>query len=84
MNRRVTHCGHAGREVCAPAAGIFHAGPPANPTAEGEVVTEGAPLGVIETLDGPQAIVSPHSGFLYRVRESQSLVAPGEWIAVIR
>jgi biotin carboxyl carrier protein len=70
------------RVVVAPAVGVFRPHPPATVTAEGEIVTLGQELGVVEGPGLRAPVTSPFSGFLMghlahpgeRVREGQPVI----------
>jgi biotin carboxyl carrier protein len=72
------------RVVVSPALGVFRPHPPATITAEGEIVSEGQQLGVIEGPGLRLPVTSPFAGFMMgllahpgeRVREGQ----PVAWL----
>lgn len=65
------------RLVLSPAAGSFRPLPPSTITAEGEIVTAGQAVGLIENTGGTEEILSRFTGFLMGV-----FALPGERIRV--
>lgn len=63
------------RLVLAPQAGSFRALPPATVTTEGEIVTVGQPVGLVDHTGGTEEILTRFTGFLMGI-----LALPGERI----
>ncbi len=72
------------RVIVAPSVGVFQPLDPQDGTAEGDMVSAGQPVGVVETSGRPTPVRSPFTGFLMgmlarpgeRVREGQ----PVAWL----
>jgi biotin carboxyl carrier protein len=75
------------RVIVAPTSGVFTPLPPATVTTEGEIVTEGQAVGVVEALGQQVDVESRFRGFFMgllahpgeRVREGQ----PVAWLRVV-
>lgn len=75
------------RVIVAPALGVFEPHPPAEVTAEGEIVRAGQEIGTVTVSGRTVAVLSPFTGFLMgllahsgeRVRDGQ----PVAWLRAV-
>jgi biotin carboxyl carrier protein len=73
------------RLVVAPSAGVFHRREHESPTAEGDLVAAGQPIGVIEGPATSTPVRSPFAGFLMgMLAESGQRLRAGEPVAWLR
>ena len=73
------------RVIVAPVAGVFRPLPPEQLTAEGDVVHEGQPVGVLEGLGTRTEVLSPFRGHLMGMLVHQGeRVREGEPVAWLR